>query len=177
MTGAGSGHDAGAVPQAEPGASPRTPALAGRQGSAVARRKGTFTAAQHPSPIKRRGPPTPATQGTLPQARQGSAPPTATPRHHAKSTADARQHRLASPTAVPASRSPLTRRLTTSHPRTPTLPGPIRHLTIRRRDPIIRRIATRTSAHPQLHGSDDFTLTFSLDNAAIDEAPPALFPR
>ena len=129
-------------------------------------------------------------RGDRPRGRPSRAVPAHRPRHGPRArrrmTGAGSEHDAgavpqaepgASPTAVPASRSPLTRRLTTSHPRTPTLPGSIRHLTIRRGDPIIPRIVTRTSADPQLHGSDDFTLTFSLDNGALCRALRDGLPR
>ena len=56
------------------------------------------------------------------RARQGSAAPTATPRRRAEPAGVLRPPRPASPTAVPASRSPLTRRQRSSRAPTPSAP-------------------------------------------------------
>ena len=136
-----------AVPQPRAGGQPPNPRPRREAGfgGRVARREGMFPAARHPSPISRDD------RRSLPprvlsrQARQGSAAPTATPRRRART----RRRRQPTPLRQPRRRARVALALdpppTTSHARTPTLPSPIRRLTIHRSDPIIPRIAIRTS--------------------------------
>ena len=126
MTGTGSGHDADAGPQAEPGASPRTTALAGRQGSAVGWLAGKERSQRPETPPRSSGEdrrPLPL-RVLSPQARQGSAAPTATPRRRAR----IRCRRQATPPRQPRRRAggalALDPPLPTSHARTTTLPDP-----------------------------------------------------
>ena len=113
------------------------------------------------------------------RARQGSAAPIATPRRRAEPAGVLRPPRPASPTAVPASRSPLTRRQRSSRAPTPSAPQHSLKTTPEnercpRSSPVLRCLQhhVRTGIRAQCEVGL-FRLIFSLENAHLSDTSAA----